>query len=264
MSVNYRPPGAPTHEEELYQTIFAALVVSLPFILTLGYILYKRITASAWDKGQFPNDLKYNNNNLLQAYICLAAWMLRVDRKSSIDKIDYMNRYFHTHFRKTDFKEALNFAYKNEINLRTITSWLAIHLNRQERSQVLYFLVGFSLIDGGIDSNEKDILDKVRSVLGLSPKELNSIIASYAQQRQRGREKSKSSTSSYSKKSALKLAYNVLGVSEQADMIEIKKAYRSLVKKHHPDRFASESEAEQRIANERFLEIQMAYETLEN
>ncbi|MFT6982658.1 MAG: DnaJ like chaperone protein [Crocinitomicaceae bacterium] len=261
--ISFHPPTNATPEEDLYANLFGALVISLPFIITFGYVAYKKITASAWDKGQFPSDLKYNKDNLLQAYICLSAWMLRVDRKNSIDKIDYMNRFFRSKFGQRDFREDLNFAYNNQINLRTITSWLALHLNQQERSQVLYFLVGLSLIDGGIDSNEKNILDKVRSVLDISPKELNSIIASYAQQRQRKHKESKASASNYSKKSILKLAYDILGISEHASIDEVKKAYRSLVKKHHPDVFATEPIQQQKIAEERFLEIQKAYEMIE-
>ena len=46
-------------------------------------------------------------------------------------------------------------------------------------------------------------------------------------------------------------------------MVEIKKAYRTLVKKHHPDRFATNSIEQQKIAESRFIEIQKAYETIE-
>ena len=63
--------------------------------------------------------------------------------------------------------------------------------------------------------------------------------------------------------SAIQLACKIIGVSEQATMLEIKKAYRSLVKLHHPDRFATESLAQQQIAEQKFIEIQKAYEILE-
>lgn len=46
-------------------------------------------------------------------------------------------------------------------------------------------------------------------------------------------------------------------------MDEVKKAYRQLVKLHHPDRFASEAKEQQEIAQERFVEIQKAYELIE-
>jgi molecular chaperone DnaJ/curved DNA-binding protein len=51
--------------------------------------------------------------------------------------------------------------------------------------------------------------------------------------------------------------YDILGVDEDASSSEIKKAYRSLARKHHPDRNPDDSNAE-----ERFKQIQEAYSVL--
>ena len=51
--------------------------------------------------------------------------------------------------------------------------------------------------------------------------------------------------------------YSVLGVSSKASADEIKKAYRKLARKHHPDRNQGDKQSE-----ERFKEVQEAYDTL--
>ncbi len=52
--------------------------------------------------------------------------------------------------------------------------------------------------------------------------------------------------------------YKILGVSQQASVEEIKKAYRKLALKHHPDR----NPADRRSAEEKFKEISEAYYVL--
>lgn len=56
--------------------------------------------------------------------------------------------------------------------------------------------------------------------------------------------------------------YEVLGVSEDADMDTIKKAYRDLVKKYHPDRYVNNPLAD--LASEKLKQINEAYEMIEN
>ena len=52
--------------------------------------------------------------------------------------------------------------------------------------------------------------------------------------------------------------YEILGVAKDADERTIKKAYRKLARKHHPD--ASDESAE--VAEEKFKEISEAYDVL--
>ena len=55
--------------------------------------------------------------------------------------------------------------------------------------------------------------------------------------------------------------YRILGVSPSASDDEVKKAYRALAKKYHPDNYQDDPVRE--IANEKMKEINAAYEEIQ-
>ena len=56
--------------------------------------------------------------------------------------------------------------------------------------------------------------------------------------------------------------YEVLGVDKKASAADIKKAYRKIAIKYHPDRQGDKSEAEKKEAEEKFKEAAEAYAVL--
>jgi DnaJ like chaperone protein len=75
----------------------------------------------------------------------------------------------------------------------------------------------------------------------------------------------KNYTASTTQTSSLSEAYQVLGLTSAASPIEIKKAYRRLMSRHHPDKLAAKglSEEAMRVAKEKTQQISKAYETLQ-
>ena len=56
--------------------------------------------------------------------------------------------------------------------------------------------------------------------------------------------------------------YDILGVSKDATTDQIRKAFKKLSVKYHPDKHINDSEEEKKIAEEKFKEINEAYEVL--
>ncbi|MGB5645647.1 MAG: DnaJ domain-containing protein, partial [Muriicola sp.] len=58
-------------------------------------------------------------------------------------------------------------------------------------------------------------------------------------------------------------AYKILEIEKSVSDEEVKKAYRTMAKKYHPDRVNTENEAIKKGAEEKFKEVQKAYEQIQ-
>lgn len=196
----------------------------------------------------------------MKAYICLAARLIQADREGAKEKMQYLHAHFNRYFQEEeyDIADALRFSTENPVQIKTVALWLNAKLSNEQRIQVLYFTVGLCFVDGSMNAREYALLNEMAEVLDISPKDYQSILSMYQQRHQRKEEPKREAGPS-----AIRLSCQILGVAESASLDEIKKAYRSMAKLHHPDLFATEGPEQQRIAQERFVEIQRAYEILE-
>ena len=104
-----------------------------------------------------------------------------------------------------------------------------------------------AMVDGRISANESHLIDYAVRVFRIHESIHDSIRRKY---NVRGSSK----------------AYAVLGLTENATEIEIKKTYRKLILEYHPDTVAAKGMADEfkEYATKRFREIQEAYETICN
>ena len=63
-------------------------------------------------------------------------------------------------------------------------------------------------------------------------------------------------------KEDLDSAYKVLGINSNSTDLEIKKAYRRMANKFHPDKIGDLGDGPKKTAEDRFLQIQDAYEKI--
>lgn len=113
---------------------------------------------------------------------------------------------------------------------------------------VIYYLIRYGTLPSFLLKKQKPSqTDNDQKSYGFDPKDRNS---------------GSSEKKENSEQSSPKSPYDILGIRSGATKEEIMAAYKKAVKKYHPDKLSHLGEEFSSLANEKFLEIQRAYDAL--
>ena len=115
-------------------------------------------------------------------------------------------------------------------------------MSYEQRLQLLSFLAKIAQSDGNVCQAEIEALKEVSIAMGLSAEEVESMLNLGGK--------------------TLEEAYKVLELTPDATDEEIKKAYRKLALKHHPDKVATLGDDVKKAAEEKFRQINNAKEMI--
>ena len=140
------------------------------------------------------------------------------------------------------------------MKLDSLAAWIDKYLNHSQRLEFANFMTFIAVCDGDLNPSEKAYLFSLFKKIRINLSEVDAAYQSFFTEKTQERPRS----------SAIKREndFEVLGLESGASLDDIKRAYRSLVKMCHPDRFMHESETVRSEMAKRFREIQQAYENL--
>lgn len=177
--------------------------------------------------------------------LILVAAVMKADGKVLRSELDHVKAYFLQSFGEEKTKEALELLkdiLQKEIPLAEVCYQIRANLDYASKLQLVQFLIDISKADGHVHTSEISVIDFIARTIGLSAADFNSMISMH-----------RNDTES---------AYKVLNVSQNASIDDIKKAYREMAKKHHPDRVAHLGEDIRKAAHEKFQKVNEAYEKI--
>ena len=135
-----------------------------------------------------------------------------------------------------------------QVDLDSLCADVARRAEYATRLLLVECLLDVALADGHLHPQEQMVFDRCVGLLGISAADAVNI-------RTRGTAGPGTGTRRCSD-------CEVLGVPADVDEGTVKKAYRELVKKYHPDRVSHLGEEFRELAHKKFLEIQNAYDRL--
>ena len=186
-----------------------------------------------------PQDFELN-------LLSLSSVVIKADGIVNQTELDYVRQYFVSAYGKeranATFRTFNEIIKKREISPQRICLFINQHTRYATRLQILHFLFGIANADGNVSHAEAEEIQKIAGYLRLNFKDFESIKAMFFK------------TGDH--------AYKILEIDKSASEAEIKRAYRNMAKKYHPDKLQHMDEIYRKGAEDKFREVQMAYEEI--
>lgn len=187
-----------------------------------------------------PGDFELN-------LLSLSALVIKADGNVSQTELDYVRSYFVQSYGKDRanaiFRTFNEIIKDRELSAQRIAGYLAARTRYAARLQITHFLFSIANADRRVSDAEARKIQEIASYLRLSEKDFESIKAMFFK-----------STDN---------AYKILEIEKSASDAEVKKAFRSMAKKYHPDKLQHMDEAYRKGAEQKFLKVQEAYEQIQ-
>ena len=140
--------------------------------------------------------------------------------------------------------QMLKHMLNQTFDTNEVCEQIAANVNYSTRLELVHFLLGLANSDGDIADAEKRVIDQIANALRLSQADYQSLVALYQ------------------KAQDPNWAYQALEISPDCTDEEVKRAYRRMAMKYHPDKVASAGEEIRQKATEKFRGINEAYESI--
>lgn len=178
--------------------------------------------------------------------LILSSIVIKADGKQDQRELDFVRQQIVGMYGK----ERANHAFKlfkeiskQDISARQVCLQIKQMMDHSARLQLLHFMFGIAKADGIVVESEVRSIHTIANYLGISARDFESIKAMFY--------------------SSSDNAYKILEVTKLATDNEIKKAYRKMAKKYHPDKVLHLGKEHQKGAEEKFRQVQEAYEQLQ-
>lgn len=178
--------------------------------------------------------------------LALSALIIKADGKIEQKELDFVRSFFIGQYGKeradSIFRNFNTQIKKEAQRLDQLTQVFVQQTAYETRLQILHFLFGIANADGHVSNVELEKLSQIASGMRLRLPDFESIKAMFVKNTDN--------------------AYKILEIESNASQDDIKKAYRRMAKKYHPDKLRGQDPAMIKGAEEKFREVQKAYETL--
>lgn len=249
-----------------------------PMGALLGYIIGRSFEKNDGDsayttKGENTGRQRYHNtgtqDDVNLALTVLIAAVMKADGAVKHSELDYVKQFLLKNYGEEKGNDLLHILRdlvkpETQIDVAKVSTQIKYNTDYTTRYHMVDFLFGLATADGDFHDAESRTLHNIASHLGINRGDYASIYNRHVgntYNRQESYQSYRQSSGTYSSPKKTD-PYQVLGINPTASDDEIKKAYRRLAMKYHPDKVEGMGDEVKKKAEEQFRQINEAYETL--
>ena len=177
--------------------------------------------------------------------LVLFAKVMKADGKLLKSELDYVKKFLKQQFGLHKAKELM-IVFKDileqEYPLKDVCRQIQRSMDHPSRLELIHILYGLSASDGHVHPQEIKVIQTMANYLNINKRDYESIKAMFAKDE--------------------KAVFRILEISPDASNDEIKRAYRKMANKYHPDKVPHLGKEIQAAAEEKFKALNNAYQQL--
>ncbi len=177
--------------------------------------------------------------------LVLSAAVMKADQKIVKSELEFVRNFFVNQFGLEEGNRLITMLQeilKQDINIQEVSVQVGQFTDYPVKLQLVNYLFGIAAADGQYHPDEVDMISTIAGYMGVSSADFTSIKAMFVK--------------------STGWAYDVLEIASSATDDEVKKAYREMAKKHHPDKVSHLGEDIRKSATEKFQKVSAAYEEI--
>jgi len=188
---------------------------------------------------------KTTPNDFGASLLVLVAAVMKADGKVLKAELEYVKRFFYKQFGSERTKQhllVLRELLKKDIPIHDVCLQIKTYTMYPARLQLMHLLFGVASVDGEVHASEIEVIQQIASYLGIRQADYVSIKAMFFKE--------------------VDGDYKILEIAKNSTDDEVKKAYRRMAVKYHPDKVAHLGAEFKVSAKEKFQKVQEAYDNI--
>ncbi len=211
----------------------------------IGFAIGALVDGSLPDEQLIRSNGPTTSTDFTMSLMVLIAAVMKADGKVLRSELDFARSYLLRMFGSEgaqDLLVVLRDILQRDIPVQEVCYQIREHLDYSSRLELMHLLYGIAQADGEVSLPEEHTIEQIGASLGISHADCTSLRAMFI--------------------SGKNWAYEILEIEPSVTDEEVKKAYRKMAVKFHPDKVSYLGEDVQKSAKEKFQKVNEAYEKL--